>query len=231
MERIKINTVEIEVEYKPIKNIHLSVYPPEGRVHISAPETLKTESVRLYAVSKLAWIKRQIEKVQKQERQTPREYVSGENHYFKGRRYRLIVNYCKGVPRVELKGNSFIQIFVREGTPVSKRAEIFKEWYRQKLKEMIKPIILKWEKILDVYACSYEVKQMKTKWGSCNTRTKWILFNLELAKKPLHCIEYIVAHELIHLIERHHTTRFMALLDANLPAWRQIKDELNEFIV
>ncbi|MDR2384945.1 MAG: M48 family metallopeptidase [Tannerella sp.] len=231
IERIKVNTVEIEVEYKPIKNIHLSVYPPDGRVHISAPDTMNPESARLYAVSKLAWIKRQIEKVQSQERQTPREYVSGENHYFKGRRYRLSVIYCNNTPKVELKGNTFIQLFVREGMPISKRAEILKEWYRQKLKEIIVPLVGKWEKILEVSALSYEVKQMKTKWGSCNTRTKRILFNLELAKKPLHCIEYIVAHELIHLIERHHTARFTALLDANLPAWRQVKDELNEFVV
>ncbi|OJV91799.1 MAG: metal-dependent hydrolase [Bacteroidia bacterium 44-10] len=231
MEHIVVNNISIEVEYKKIKNIHLSVYPPDGRVHISAPETMKPDSVRLYAISKISWINRQKENVLKQERQTPREYVSGENHYFKGQRYRLKVIYYNDIPKVRLEGKRFINLYVREGTTDNKRAEILKEWYRKELRETLSPLVEKWSQILQVIPKHWEIKQMKTRWGSCNTRTKRILFNLELAKKPTHCIEYIVVHELAHLIERQHNDRFMSILNIHMPQWEMYKDELNEFIV
>ncbi|MDR0612556.1 MAG: M48 family metallopeptidase [Dysgonamonadaceae bacterium] len=231
MEYININNINIEVEYKPIKNIHLSVYPPNGRVHISAPETMKKESVRLYAIFKLSWVKRQIEKVQNQERQTPREYVSGENHYFKGLRYRLNVIERNASPKIELQGRRYIKMYVRPGSTIEKKEEVLREWYRDELKQILKPMVSKWENILQVKVSYWEVKQMKTLWGSCNTRTKRIIFNLELAKKPVYCIEYIVTHELAHLIERLHNATFTALLDVHLPDWQRLKDELNEFTV
>jgi predicted metal-dependent hydrolase len=192
---------------------------------------MKEESVRLYAVSKLTWIKQQIENVQNQERQTLREYVSGENHYFKGQRYRLVISYYDGVPKVELSGTKYIKLFVRKDTTVPKRAELLKEWYRKELKELLPPLVMKWEEILGVSVKYWEIKQMKTKWGSCNTKTKRIIFNLELAKKPVHCIEYIVVHELAHLIERNHSIRYKSILDTYFPQWEIYKSELNEFIV
>lgn len=231
MEQIIVNNIPIEVEYKKIKNIHLAVYPPDGRVHISAPETMKVDSVRLYAISKLSWIRKQKEVVINQDRQTLREYVSGENHYFKGQRFRLKVIYHKDIPKVQIGGKSYIKLYVREGSTVIKRAEILKEWYRKELKDILLPLVEKWTHILQVAPKEWEIKQMKTRWGSCNTRTKRILFNLELVKKPPHCIEYIVVHELAHLIERQHNERYISILNTYFPQWEIYKNELNEFII
>ena len=166
-----------------------------------------------------------------QNRQTPREYVSGENHYFKGHRYRLKVIQHNGPAKVELMGNEFIVLYVREGATEERRAEILREWYRAEFKTLLPPMIAKWEEILDVKANKWEVKQMKTLWGSCNHRTRNIIFNLELIKKPLHCIEYIVVHELLHIKVRLHNEEYTALLNRYFPNWKQLKDELNEFIV
>ena len=231
MNTITVNKFPVEVEWKPIKNIHLTVYPPNARVHVSAPKQMTEDAVRLFLISKLSWIQRQTETLQNQDRQTPREYVSGENHYFKGFRYRLNVIERDAPPKVELQGRQYIKLYVRPQATLDKKAEVMREWYRQELKQVLAPMVEKWETILQVKASHWEIKQMKTLWGNCNAKTKRLIFNLELAKKPLHCIEYIVAHELAHLIERLHTNRFRALLDTHLLAWRQIKDELNEFVV
>jgi predicted metal-dependent hydrolase len=231
MKVVTVNKIPVEVEWKSIKNIHLTIYPPTARVHVSAPKQMTEDAVRLFIISKLEWISSKIDSIQLQPRQTEREYVSGENHYFKGIRYRLQVTYHDASPKVELNGARFINLYVRNGATIEKRAEILNEWYREELKQMLPPLIKKWEELLKVQVNHWEVKQMKTLWGSCNTKKKRIIFNLELAKKPLHCIEYIVAHELIHLLERLHNARFTAILDGHLPNWRQIKDELNEFIV
>ena len=231
MRTITVHKIPVEVEWKKIKNIHLTIYPPDARVHVSAPKQMTEDAVRLYIISKLAWISKRIEAIQNHSRQTPREYVSGENHYFKGVRYRLNIIEHDAPPKVKLKENQYINLHIRPETTLDKKAEILREWYREELKLTLEPMVSNWEEILEVKTSHWEVKQMKTLWGSCNTRTKRLIFNLELAKKPLHCIEYIVAHELIHLIERLHTNRFTALLDMHLPAWRQIKDELNEFVV
>ena len=157
--------------------------------------------------------------------------MSGENHYFKGNRYRLIVIFQDTNPHVELQGNQFIVLYVRCNATVERRAEILKNWYRTNLTEILEPLVTKWEQIFKVTVEHWEIKQMKTLWGSCNPKRKTVRFNLELAKKPVHCIDYIVAHELAHLIERNHSQRFTALLDANLPNWRLIKSELNQFVV
>lgn len=231
MEIITVNKIPVEVEWKDIKNIHLTVYPPYARVHISAPLSMPHDSVRMYIVTKLEWIHKRIEMIQNQSRQTDREFVSGENHYFKGIRYRLNVVYQQAPPSVSLNGTQHINLFVREGATTEKRAEIMREWYRTELKSTLQPIIEKWEQILQVKPLHWEVKQMKTMWGSCNHKTQRLIFNLELIKKPPHCIEYIVAHEMTHLIERLHNARFAAILDAHIPNWRILKDELNEFVV
>jgi len=231
MEVIVVNKIHVEVEWKDIKNIHLTVYPPDARVHISAPLAMSADSVRLYIITKLEWINKRIEMVRNQARQSEREYVSGENHYYKGIRYRLNVIYRNAPPVVELKGTRSINLYVREGSSSEKKGEVLREWYRAELKEALQQIVTKWEEILQVQAKHWEVKQMKTLWGSCNSRSRHIIFNLELIKKPTQCIEYIVAHEMTHLVERLHNSRFTAILDNHIPNWRQLKDELNEFIV
>jgi len=231
MEIITVNKIPVEVEWKEIKNIHLTVYPPDARVHISAPMSMQLDSIRLYIITKLEWINKRIEMIRNQARQTDREYVSGENHYYKGIRYRLNVVYQHAPPAVVINGTQFIDLYVREGSALEKRTEVMREWYRAELKEMLKPLVEKWEEILQVKVNHWEVKQMKTLWGSCNHKTQHIIFNLELIKKPTHCIEYIVAHEMTHLVERLHNSKFTAILDAHIPTWRQMKDELNEFVV
>lgn len=231
MEIITVNKIAVEVEWKDIKNIHLTVYPPDARVHISAPMSMQLDSIRLYVITKLEWINKRIEMIRNQTRQTDREYVSGENHYYKGIRYRLNVVYQQAPPAVVINGTQFIDLYVREGSTLDKRAEVMREWYRAELKETLKPLVEKWEEILQVKARHWEVKQMKTLWGSCNHKTQRIIFNLELIKKPTHCIEYIVAHEMTHLVERLHNSKFTAILDAHIPTWRLLKDELNEFVV
>ena len=228
---INVSDIFAEVEWKDIKNIHLTIYPPDARVHISAPVSMTEEAIRLFLIEKTPWIKLRISQILEQKRQTPREYVSGENHYFKGHRYRLKVVYCNGPTKVELQGNEFLVLYVRKWTSEERRAEILKEWYRTELKGLLPNLIEKWEGRLGVKSNKWEVKQMKTLWGSCNHRTRNMIFNLELMKKPLHCIEYIVVHELLHIKVRLHNEEYTALLTRYFPNWQQIKDELNEFIV
>ncbi len=231
MKIISVSDISAEVEWKEIKNVHLTIYPPNARIHVSAPMSMTEEAVRLFLITKLPWIKQRVAQILDQNRQTPREYVSGENHYFKGHRYRLKVIQHNGPAKVELMGNEFIVLYVRNGATEERKAEILREWYRAEFKTLLPPMIAKWEEILDVKANKWEVKQMKTLWGSCNHRTRNIIFNLELIKKPLHCIEYIVVHELLHIKVRLHNEEYTALLNRYFPNWQQLKDELNEFIV
>jgi len=228
---IEVANISVEVEWKNIKNVHLTIYPPNARVHVSAPNGMTEEAIRLFLITKMPWINQRISQVLDQSRQTPREYVSGENHYFKGHRYRLKVLYHNAPAKVEIQGNEYIQLYVREGATEERRAEVLREWYRSELKLMLHPLITKWEKILAVSVNKWEVKQMKTLWGSCNHRTRNIIFNLELIKKPVHCIEYIVVHELLHIKVRLHNEEYTELLNCYFPNWRSLKDELNEFIV
>lgn len=231
MKIINVLNISAEVEWKKIKNIHLTIYPPNARIHVSAPLFMTEEAIRLFLISKQAWIKQKVSQVLNQNRQTTREYVSGENHYFKGQRFRLKVIYHNAPAKVEIQGNEFINLYVREGVTEERKAEIIKEWYREKLKETLPELISKWEAIIGVKANKWSIKQMKTIWGSCNHRTKNILFNLELIKKPLYCIEYVVVHELLHIKVRLHNKEYISLLNKYFPNWKQIKNELNEFIV
>lgn len=226
-----ISDIIIDVVRKDIKNIHLAVYPPTGRVRLAAPLQVSEDAIRLFAVSKLAWIKRNQRKFEGQERITPREFLNRESHYFMGERYLLNIIEAEAPPKVILKNKTYIDLFVRPGTPTAKRLEIMNEWYRIQLKKLIPDLIEKWEKMLGVEVDEWQVKQMKTKWGSCNIEQKRIWINLELAKKPEHCLEYIIVHEMIHLLERHHNDRFHHHLETHLPNWRQLKDELNQLPV
>lgn len=189
------------------------------------------DSVRLFLITKLPWIRLRVSQILNQNRQTPREYVSGENHYYKGQRYRLKIVYDRLPAKVEVQGNEYLVLHVRENSLLERRAEVLKEWYRMELKALLPALIAKWESLLGAQVNKWEVKQMKTLWGSCNHRTRNVIFNLELIKKPLHCIEYIVVHELQHIRVRLHNEEFTTLLNLHFPNWKQLKEELNEFIV
>ncbi|MCH5309187.1 MAG: M48 family metallopeptidase [Prevotella sp.] len=231
MKIITVADISAEVEWKAIKNVHLTIYPPNARIHISAPKLMSEEAVRLFLISKMSWIRQRMSQVLSQDRQVPREYVSGENHYYRGQRYRLKVEYTTGAVGAELQGNEYIVLRVRKGSTPERRAEILREWYRAELKKMLPPLIAKWETALGVKANKWEIKQMKTRWGSCNHWTHNIIFNLELIKKPLRCVEYVVVHELLHIIVRLHNKEFTDLQSHYLPNWRELKDELNQFVV
>ena len=223
--------LDVEIIQKDIKNIHLAVYPPTGRVRLAAPIDVNDETLRLFVLSKLPWIRKQQRKFLIQNRQTPRQYVNRESHFFMGRKYLLRVHesdHPYRYPKVVLKTKTYIDLFVRESSTVEQKANLMKEWYRSELKTLLDELVPKWEKILKVRANNINVKSMKTKWGSCNTEKGNILFNLELAKKPIACIEYVVAHEMVHLIERLHNDNFKAHLDKHIPNWKGLKAMLNE---
>lgn len=226
MEQIKLGSITVDVVKKNIKNTHLSVYPPTGRVRISAPNRMKLETIRVYVISKLGWIKKHQRKLRSQKREAPREYITRESHYYLGKRYLLQVVEHNSKPTVELK-HSTIKLCVRFGADREKKKEVMEGWYREQLKSLIPPLITKWEKKLNVKVRDFGVKKMKTKWGTCNTKARRIWLNLELAKKPPEFLEYIVVHEIMHLIEKKHNDRFKSLMTQHMPKWRFYKDELN----
>ena len=227
MDKITVGNINIDLVRKNIKNVHLSVYPPDGRVRLAVPEKMNDEAVRIFAVSKLAWIIKQRKKFGLQERQTEREFISGESHYYFGTRYLLNVVETTGKQHVELRNNKYIDLYVRPESTAEKREKIMSDWYRHSLKKIIPDYIKKWEEVLGVTINEWGVKLMKTKWGTCNVQDKRIWLNLELAKKNPRCLEYIVIHEMVHLIERHHNDNFKAYMDKLLPNWKSIRDELN----
>ncbi|MDR4506202.1 MAG: M48 family metallopeptidase [Candidatus Scalindua sp.] len=231
MEQITISNIKIDVVRKDIKNIHLAVYPPTGRVRIAAPLGVNEDAIRLFTIAKLGWIKRHQRKFEGQERVSPREYKDRESHYFQGRRCLLNIIEADAPPKVVLKNKTYIDLYVRPGTPIIKRHEIMKEWYREELKEIIPELIENWEKRMNLKVSDWQVKLMKIKWGSCNIEKKRIWLNLELAKKPINCLEYIIVHEMAHFLERHHNERFLYYMDTYLPNWKQLKTELNKLPV
>ena len=215
MERIVVHGIDIELIKKNIKNVYISVHPPGGNVKIS----------------KLSWIKKQQQKFINQERQPERDYVSGESHYFLGQRYLLNVIYTNERKQgVEIRNKKYIDLYVRENTPKYLRERVIMEWYRNRLKELIPPLISKWEPVMGVKVNEFGVKMMKTRWRTCNPSARRIWVNLELAKKSPICLEYIVVHEMVHLLERTHNERFTAYMDRFIPNWRAVKAELNEII-
>jgi predicted metal-dependent hydrolase len=231
MHQIVVNNIVIDVERKNIKNLHLSVYPPSGRVRIATPTQVDDEAVRLFAISKMSWIKKNQAKYINQERQPERKYISGESHYFRGKRYILNVVNHPGYPRVAIRNKKFIDLFVKADYTQEQRENVMTNWYRRNLKEQIPSLILKWQKEIGIEDLQWEVKKMKTKWGTCNREAKRIWLNLELAKKPEHCLEYIILHEMVHLLERNHTDRFVTYMDKFMPEWRNYKEELNRLVL
>jgi predicted metal-dependent hydrolase len=231
LHQISISDISIDVIRKNIKNLHLSVYPPTGRVRVAAPLSIDDETIRLFAISKLGWIKRHQRNFAAQDRQSPRQYLDRESHYFEGKRYLLRVTERDAPPKVDLKTTTHIDLGVRPNTTTEQCQNILNAWYRAQLKLKVPTFIEKWEKKLNVQLNDWGIKQMKTKWGTCNIEDKRIWINLELAKKPVHCLEYIVVHEMMHLLERYHNDRFQLLMDKHLPHWKFYKDELNRLPV
>lgn len=223
--------MDVSVVRKPIKNLHLSVLPPLGRVRVSAPLAMKDDAIRILLATRLSWIKKQKAKFETQERQTPREYISGESHYFLGKRYRLEVVFEDKPPQAKLNGKSKIVLHVRPSSGLAKREEVMLEWYRDQLKTLLNELLPKWQEKIGVRVKDWGIKRMKTRWGTCNQKAGRIWLNLELAKKPFACIEYVVVHELLHLIEKKHNGIFVDLMTKHLPKWRGIKEELNRFIL
>jgi predicted metal-dependent hydrolase len=231
MYQITINDISIDVIRKDIKNIHLSVHPPTGRVRIAAPLKTDDDAIRLFAISKLGWIKRHRSNFNNQERQTPREFKERESHYFQGKRYLLRIRETDGAGYVILKSKTYLDLYIRKEVDREARDRILREWYRTELKKILPEMIESWEQKLKVKVNAWNIRLMKTRWGSCNIEQKRLLFNLELAKKPIHCVDYIVLHEMLHLIERKHSERYNDMLDRLMPNWRAIQKELNEYIL
>jgi len=224
---IRVSGLAVQIVRKDIKNLHLGVYPPNGRIRVAAPLALTDDAVRLAVISRLGWIKRQRAKFEVQPRQSKREMVTGESHYFLGQRYRLRVVNHDGGARVAIRNKSIIELHMTQQTTVNQRERLLQRWYRQQLKALIPPLLGKWQDKLGVQVADWGVKKMKTKWGSCNIGSHRVWFNLELAKKPVQCLEYIVVHELTHLLERYHSDRFVAFMEKHLPTWRVWRDMLN----
>lgn len=226
METIEINEIKINIEKRHIKNLNLYVKPPNGDVFVSAPHNLSNENIRAFLVSKIPWIRKQQLKYQTQERQTKREYVTGESIYVWGRRYNLDVVYSNKENGISFIANKMI-LQVREASTAEQRENYLNEWYREQLKKAIPAIAEKYEGIMGVHANEWKTKNMRTRWGTCNVKAKRIWLNLQLAKKNPQCLEYVVVHELCHLLEKSHNAVFKAYMDKYYPNWRVVKDELN----
>ncbi|MEJ7810693.1 MAG: SprT family zinc-dependent metalloprotease [Gemmatimonadaceae bacterium] len=224
---ITVSGVQVRVVHKAIKNLHLGVYPPNGRVRVAAPLAVGDAAVRLAVIGRLAWIKRQRAQFAAQERQSARELVSGESHYFLGRRYRLRVVEGDGPGRVTIVNRATLELRVRCGSRTATRERVLQRWYRECLRELATPLIAKWEAALRVRPVGWGVRKMKTQWGTCRADERRVWLNVELVKKPAPCLEYLIVHELMHLIERHHTDRFVSLMDRYLPDWRLRRRALN----
>ena len=230
MEHIALGNIDIELTKKNIKNVHLSVHPPNGRVTISAPKRMDLETIRVYASSKLNWIKKQQKKIASQNREPIREYVNRESHYYQGKRYLLKINEKQSPPNVKLTFDKIV-LSVRPHSTKKKRMSVLDEWYRKKLKEKIPNMIRTWEKEIPAKVSEFGIKKMKTRWGSCNINKKRIWLNLELAKKPIECLEYVLVHEMVHLLEKNHNEKFYSYMNRYYPNWKHSKDLLDKLPV
>jgi len=224
---IKVSDIKVEVVRKAIKNLHLAVYPPEGRVRVAVPLHVTDENVRLAVIAKLGWIKKQKTNFKDQPRQSRREMVSGESHYFMGRRYLLDVVQRHGRHDIAIENNTRMTLYVQPGTSERNKEKVLLEWYRRQLKTLIPDLIAKWEPVIGVQVNQWGIKKMKTRWGACNIAAKRVWLNLELAKKPPECLAYILVHEMVHFLERHHNDRFKTLMDRFMPQWRLYREALN----
>ena len=223
---IELGDICLNVIHKDIKNVHLSVHPPQGRVTISAPLSMDLETIRLFSISKLGWIRKQQTRLRNQKRETPREYVNRESHYYLGQRYLMKVEEQNSIPKVVLK-HSTIELYVRPHSSVKQREDLLQAWYRQQLRGLVSQYIAKLEKKLNVKVAEVGIRTMKTKWGTCNAAAKRIWLNTELVKKTIQSIEYVLIHEMVHLLERNHNEKFIAYMDKFTPKWKHLREDLN----
>lgn len=229
--QIQVLDLVIDVVKKDIKNMHLAVYPPTGRIRIASPKDIHDEAIRLFAISKIRWIKKHQKNFYDQLRETPREYITGESHYFDGKRYLLKVIQRYGKHEIKIKNKTYLELYVSPKATVEAKEKVFNEWYRNHLKEVVPGLLEKLEEKTNLKCESWGVQKMRTKWGSCRIEKRKIMLNLELAKKPRHCLEYVILHELIHFLERNHNDKFRSHLDKFMPNWKTYKRELNELPV
>lgn len=230
MVTLELGDLSVEVILKDIKNVHLSVYPPYGRVRVAAPARMSMDTLRAYTISRLGWIRQQQQKMLQQERETPREYLDRESHYVWGRRYLLKVQEREAPPCVELTPRRLL-LSVRPGAEEVRRQAVLDAWYRELLKQEVPALLSRWQPLMGVRVERFHVQRMKTRWGSCNPDLRAIRLNSELAKKPKECLEYIVVHEMVHLLEPTHNARFVALMDMFMPNWQVQRDLLNRLPV
>lgn len=224
---LTVSGLRVSVLRKPIKNLHLGVYPPDGRIRVAAPLAISDAAVRVAVIGRLRWIKRQRAAFALQPRESDREMVSGESHYLQGRRYRLDVVEAVGPSKIDTRGSGTIVLHARPGSTTEDRERLLQRWYRDRLRCLVQQQLDKWQPVLGVRVADWGIKKMKTKWGSCNSKARRIWLNLELVKKPQACLEYVVVHELLHLLVRKHDERFLHLMDLHLPNWRRLRTELN----
>ena len=230
--QLDVGNEKIDVQRKRIKHIYLAVSRTDGRIKISAPLRIGDATLAAFVLSKQNWITRQranLRALQAKQTQQELRFVSGENHFFRGQSYLLNVVHQQSSPRVAVRDNRVIDIYIRHGATLEQRRKILTQWYRDQLRQLIPPLIEKWQPVIDVEVKEWSVKQMKTRWGTCNINAQRIWLNLELIKKPINCLEYVVVHEMVHLLERHHNARFKAYMDRFLPEWRECKLALNHF--
>ena len=230
--KLTVGDEEIDVFRKRIKHIHLVIYPPDGRLRISAPLRVDDATLSVFVLSKTNWIRKQRANLltsQSQRIQPELQYVSGENHFYRGQSYLLNIIHQKSRCQVDLGDSRNIDVYINEHANKDQRRKVLTEWYRDQLKQLIPPLIEKWQPVIDVEVKEWGVKKMKTRWGTCNISAQRIWLNLELIKKPTSCLEYVVVHEMVHLLERYHNARFKAYMDRFIPNWREIKSALNTF--
>lgn len=225
--QLLVSGIRVSVVRKGIKNLHLGVYPPDGRVRVAVPLTVSDEAVRIAVIGKLRWIRRQQAAFAGQARQSKRELLAGESHYYLGRRYRLAVSTAEGKSEVTLRNRNTLELRGSPGMTTEQRERVLAHWYRERLRALAAPLIERWQGILGVSVEAWGIKKMKTKWGSCNPTARRIWLNLELVKKPPECLEYLIVHELVHLLVRHHDDHFHALMDKHLPRWQASRKALN----
>lgn len=225
--QITINDIDVQIVRKKIKNLHLRVHSPDGCVRVSAPLHIDDDEVRLTVLKKIRWIRKQQTRITNQPVKPEQQMLSGESHYFLGRHYLLDVVECRGKHKLELRNDTQMLLSVRPGTCADKRGLVMTEWYRQQIKDVIPGLIQKWEPVIGVKVDEWGVKKMKTRWGTCNITDSRIWLNLELVKKPMECLEYVLVHEMVHLLERYHNDKFKAYMDRFMPQWRLHQDTLN----
>ena len=225
---LEVSDLTVQVVRKRIKNLHLGVYPPEGRVRVTAPWHLSEEAIRAAVLIRLQWIKKHQQNFAQQDRLSPREYVSGESHYYLGRRYRLRVYPTTQAAHVACQQAHYLDLHVREGASRDHKARVIEDWHRQTLKEHIPALIAQYEPIMGVRVAEWGIKRMRTRWGTCNIRARRIWLNLELVHYDEECLEYVVVHEMAHLLERLHNDRFKRILDQVMPDWRAVRAVLKK---